>query len=120
MHRRAATPLTQNVIVRHAVSSSCDAVQAFAGLGLKNSLELNVGLFSGLFEIDIDNWAAARAYLFGFKFDFLDIKVRWLGWVACFVLDSTSDNANAGVVLCVLSRLRSTPAWPRLRPAPPT
>ena len=58
-------------------------VQAFAGLGLKNTLELNLGLFSGIFEIDIDNWAAARCYLFGFKFDFLDIKVRQRCAAAC-------------------------------------
>ena len=67
-------------------------VGAFAGAGLKNIMEINVGIFAGFFAIDIDNWATARVYMLGFALDFFDAK-------AAFIAGMSYVNKAAGQLL---------------------
>ena len=85
-------------------------IGAFAGAGLKNIIEMNVGLFAGFFAIDLDNWAAVRLYIFGFSLDFLDAKVAFTAGVSYTNKLAGQMLANAQATLGnVIAMARSLP-----------
>jgi len=85
-------------------------VGGLVGAGLKNTMDINFGLFSGFFEIDIDNWAIARVYLWGFAVDFLDAKLAFTGGVSYVAQAAGQLSGNAQSPLGnVAASLRALP-----------
>lgn len=74
-------------------------VGAFAGAGLKNILDINIGLFSGFFEIDFDNWAAAKVHMFGFTIPWLDVKLAFTGGMSYVAKSAGQLLGNAQATL---------------------
>jgi len=68
---------------------------AFIGAGLKNIFEININIFDGFFEIDVDNWGLAQITLFGNDFEFIDAKV-------CCVQRFASCEVGAAFLTCVV------------------
>lgn len=67
-------------------------VAAFIGAGSTNTFEINIGLFSGFFEIIVDNWAAASLFVLGFELSFIELKIAFNAGVSY-----TNDLASQAV-----------------------
>lgn len=78
---------------------------AMAGAKVKDFLTINVGLFSGVFDINLDNFGTAKVFILNFEYIFLEAKVAFTAGAS--YVNRAAGNLLAGAQATLGSLVRN-------------